>query len=83
MDSFFPTDALGSKKENLHKGSLSSSRTIGFNPPLSLPLGLAGFCTNNNEPAFSGAKAVKPPTQGRGRLNQRFVMTPGEYYTFP
>ena len=42
-----------------------------FNPPLSLPQGPAGFCTTETCLFFAGAEADKPPTQGRGRLNQQ------------
>jgi hypothetical protein len=41
--------------------------------PLSLPQGPAGFCTTENPLYLAGAKAVKPPTRGRGRLNQHAV----------
>ena len=39
--------------------------------PLSLPQGLAGFWATKSHLFFTGAKAVKPPTRGRGRLNQQ------------
>ena len=35
--------------------------------PLSLPQGPAGICITENRLLCTGAKAVKPPTQGRGR----------------
>lgn len=39
--------------------------------PLSLPQGLAGFCTT--ELIFAGAEVIEPPTQGRERLVQQPV----------
>ena len=39
-----------------------------FESPLSLPQGPAGFCTTDDDRPNAGAEAVKPPTQGRGRL---------------
>jgi hypothetical protein len=39
--------------------------------PLSLPQGPAGFCTIESHLFYAGAKAVEPPTRGRGRLEQQ------------
>ena len=73
----FSAAAMVLNAENPQKVLLGHQEPLILSP-LSLPRGLAGFCTNKNEPAFSGAKAVKPPPQGRGRLNQQSVRSPGE-----
>jgi hypothetical protein len=43
--------------------------------PLSPPQRPAGLCTTERHLFFAGAKAVKPPTRGLGRLNQQPATT--------